>query len=179
MEVAFYILLFMVIFGMTMLYLVGFRKLSETKMTMQMMDLIAKNLSLQALDNKRSLDEIMAKDESLQALMANNKVIYDNNVKILNKNATELYHVKESTVWLWTHYTKILNILEANISTGAIDGYAFEPTRLELLQSIGIVENYFIGMFKIHPKDYVIEKQTIKGTKRDGGILPIGEHGVN
>lgn len=175
MEILLTILTTLSVLGLVYLYWKNVIRRVATENTMQILDIVAKNLALQALDNKNTLNELMAKDANIQALIQSNEIIFNKNEKTLKATALELFHIKECVLWLWVHYNSMLTLIDANATTGAIDIDKVQTVRMNIVQSMMIVESYFINTFHVHPSDYQKSKQTIMGPNGNS----IGDFSVN
>lgn len=136
------------------------------------LELAAKQLLIQKEDNQLTFNEAVQKHNDISLLLANNKQICDNNVLILKRNATELFHVKECSIWLYEHYKNIISIIDkGNLMSDQNDREYVEKVYLareEALNGVTKVEKYFTNTFGIHPEDYKKEKVNIKGIRQNG-----------
>lgn len=145
--------------------------------TSKLLDAVAKNLIRQKEDNERTFAEAIDKHNEVQQLLYNNKRVVNENIAILKKNSTELYHVRECSIWLYDHYTQILGLIDSNFGDKNEDRIV--SARIEAMNGMHIVETYFTNTFGVHPKDYKKAKQNILGTRPNGGNNFLSESSIN
>lgn len=164
-------------------YLYHKKKSIENEATTYLLDKVAKNLSQQALDNQKTLSEALHKERQVESILLNNRDVVNKNVAILNKNTTELFHVKECSVWLYDHYSSIIKLIESidteNRDNESNDFLRIEMVRIDAIQGMELVENYFKNTFGLSPKDYKKSKQNILGTRPNGGNSFLSESSIN
>ncbi len=135
------------------------------------------NVRSQAIHHERMttiqmLQETKKSEKQTQDLLESNKAV-------IKGNETQLYHIKESVVYLHDHYKKVVEIL-GDLRTGkGVEPEELNKTLEFMNGKLTNIDNYFLSVFKLTPEQYIKSKQNIVGRPKDNGYDYITESSLN
>lgn len=127
------------------------------------------------IDEQRVIN-VIEKEESerrareMKDLINHNKAVLRENEKVLKKNSTQLYHLKEASSHLHTHYNQIVKLSEDLMLGKGIEPKYLESVRQEAMHNIMLIDDYFFNSFRMtvdqHKKSLT---NVVARPKRKGG----------
>jgi hypothetical protein len=127
------------------------------------------NLYASKLDEERSINLDILREAEIRKqenihVYTQNKSVLNDNANILKKIEVRNYSVRESTIWLYDHFKRVVDILNnmppTNKTFNLLDSAAL---------NLCSIENYFIANFGITPEEYKRKKKNISGRDNGGG----------
>lgn len=132
----------------------------------------SQGIQYERMNNIQILNEAKQTEQVTRELLESNKII-------VKGNEAQLYHIKETTIYLYDHYKKVVDILH-NIMIGrGIEQYELNSTLNTASDNLNSLHNYFYRTFKITPDQYKKLKTNIVGKPKNGDYDFITENSLN
>lgn len=136
--------------------------------TKRLLELTAAELNEQRMQNIHILQDAIKQRGEVNAMVKYNVDILNQNDKTLKKQIVELYHIKESAIFLYDNYREAVSILSSKLLDEYGDKKDLATVYHNAVNNLNFVENYFINTFKMHPDAYKQTKKNITGSNENG-----------
>lgn len=106
-----------------------------------------------AIDNIITADSVQRKTDELRDMIHHNQSILKLNEKVLKKNTTQLYHLKETSSYLHSHYESIIRLSD-DILYNRLEPERAMAIRADAVHNIGLIDEYFFNNFRMTVEQY-------------------------
>lgn len=113
-----------------------------------------KEIGEERVENAILREHLNQRSEELKSIIKNNKEVLRLNEKVLKKNATQLYHLKEASCFLYTHYNSIVKLSDSLLAGNGIEVDQLGMIRSEAEYNIRLINEYFFNNFRMTIDQY-------------------------